>query len=474
MSAGPGATSGAPALVVQWLDRRALGSAATAEALRRWKADVGVVASTSIEATPSVAELAAPALGTLVPRLGAANAEYAEDDPVRSLARRAAHLSATLLRVTGDRAGMQAIATASAPIYPDDSPQRVRARAEELAQCLTSDALDHPHANAPPVAARSSEPGPRARRLNRTQVAAAHLRIARRQISRRLASPRYLVKNFAALLLLGAARVRDLVRTATRRHPVRIFTFHRVSDLCRDGMTVSPHVFERQVAEIRKHHDVISLDAALRLLSGGARLRRPVAVLTFDDGYRSVFTHAFPILERFGETATCFVSTGLVSTAERFAHDETNAVRPYVPVMRWHQLRALAAAGWGIGGHTVSHPRLSQCDPVTLDRELREPLGILREQLDVRSPAFAYPFGGAGDITAAGRRHVVALGYSACLDDAGGENSAASNPFQLHRIELGGDHGELAWRSRVFGMDLSAWRERVRRPVQRALAAHAT
>src|SRR5207302_11520440 len=115
-------------------------------------------------------------------------------------------------------------------------------------------------------------------------------RLAVRRWGRRLRDPRGILRTIALLAWLGLYRpARDLVRSLRRRHPVRVFTFHRVTDLCRDAMTVAPDVFERQVAYVRRHHDIVSLDHALEVLRSGTRLDRPLAVLAFDDGYRSVW-----------------------------------------------------------------------------------------------------------------------------------------------------------------------------------------
>jgi peptidoglycan/xylan/chitin deacetylase (PgdA/CDA1 family) len=416
------------------------------------------------EPRPTTIELTAPRRGTLIPVYGRVGALHGIEAPFHAVARHDTHVHAEVIRVSGETATAAVVATASAPVYRDDTVARVRDRIDELAQSLTTlvllDRIPETTRSIPldAIPDRQGNAGsPRA-----SQRLALSTRIAVRRASARLRSVPYVAKTMLAIFFLAVARrLRGAARTLLRRHPVRIFTFHRISNLCRDGMTVSPSVFERQIIEIERHHDIVSLDRAIKLAADGTRLRRPVAALTFDDAYRSVMTYAYPIMTRAGVTGTCFVATGFVNTEGRFPHDAGNPVREHLSVMSWRNLRTLAGAGWLIGGHTVSHPRLAACDAGTIDAELSTSFASLREQTGVSAPPFAFPFGGEHDITPYARRRVEELGYAACLADFGGEIARATNPFALTRIELGGDHSELAWRTRVHGFDRAEWRHRI-------------
>ncbi|MBI1722490.1 MAG: polysaccharide deacetylase family protein [Gemmatimonadetes bacterium] len=357
------------------------------------------------------------------------------------------------------------IRQAVAPIYPTDSLARVVARSEELAAAVLTDALRAlARGDAPgtpqPIGGRSFR---RPTLRQRLQLA---MRLRARNLRWRLGSVRYLARTALTLGWLWLVRpLRDLVRTIRGRHPVRVFTYHRVTDLCRDGMTVPASVLRRQVAYLAKHHRVVSLEEGLRLLADGTRLTRPVAVITFDDGYRSVNEQARPVLEERGLAGCCFVTTDLLGTDRRLAHDEESPVREHLALMSWDAIADLRGAGWSVGGHTATHVRLSACDDGELREELERSLAALRNRLGLQTAAMAYTFGQPDDITADGVRAVRACGYAACFSDFGGENFAGDDLFALKRIELGGDHDALAWRGRVHGL---TWRAGSRR---RAAAA---
>jgi peptidoglycan/xylan/chitin deacetylase (PgdA/CDA1 family) len=220
-------------------------------------------------------------------------------------------------------------------------------------------------------------------------------------------------------------------------------------------MTISPSMFRRQVEYLARHHRIVGLDEALQLIRDGVRLRRPVGVITFDDGYQSVYDAAAPELRRLGLPGTCFVCTDLVDAGGRLPHDEESPVRVHLGLMGWRELEALRAEGWTIGAHSATHARLSRCHSAALRYELERPQRALRERMDLGHLALAYPFGGRDDVPARFSLTAREAGYSACLSNLGGENRVGGDLWSLCRIDLGGDHESLAWRVAAHGLALS-------------------
>jgi peptidoglycan/xylan/chitin deacetylase (PgdA/CDA1 family) len=70
--------------------------------------------------------------------------------------------------------------------------------------------------------------------------------------------------------------------------------------------------FEAQLRFLRTHYRVIPLDDLVRGLTAGTRLPPRAAAVTIDDGYRSIYSVAFPILEALGVPATVFLATEFV------------------------------------------------------------------------------------------------------------------------------------------------------------------
>ena len=104
-------------------------------------------------------------------------------------------------------------------------------------------------------------------------------------------------------------------------------------------------------------------------------------------------------------------------------------------MMTSDQVRALAASGMGIGGHTMRHPILASIS----DDEARNEIAGGRDALEalVRQPVslFAYPNGKPGtDYTAAHVSMVKDLGFSAAFSTSPGAATAKSSLYELPRF----------------------------------------
>ena len=135
-----------------------------------------------------------------------------------------------------------------------------------------------------------------------------------------------------AKVLLGQALVRGgfwqrRLRTWAERNAVVILTYHRVTDkwdetldYSQPGMVVTASTFERQVAILKEHFEVVTLGALLADGASAGRPARPRCVITFDDGWRDNYDLAFPILRRHGLPATVFLATDFIGTDRAFWH----------------------------------------------------------------------------------------------------------------------------------------------------------
>lgn len=450
---------------IEWVDAQNIHAPEVLERVAAWGPDLGVSLGAPLLRR---ALFGIPQRGTLNLHLGAVPEFRGAPPAFWELHFGAAEIGATVHWVDDGLDTGRVIAEGRAPIYEADGLADVERRAQELGKLVLADALAR--------TARGDGEGTPQRpggRTNRFPTLAQRRELALRLLRRRVRlvlAPRRVAKAAAAALLLGAVRpLRDAWRTLRRRHPVRVFTFHRVTDLCRDGMTVSPALFAEQVDYIARHHDMVPLGEAVRLATSGAPLRRPAAAITFDDAYRSVARHAAPVLRAMGVPGACFVSTSLVGEGSRFAHDDACPVRHWVDVMGWDEIAALRAEGWEIGGHTATHARLAHCSAEELEVELRVPVAVLRERLALESPVMSYPFGGRDDVPPGLCDTLGGYGYRACLSNFGGENLGAVDPFHIRRIDVGGDHVRGAWRSWVHGFTLRP--QQPTRPAQRTLAS---
>ncbi|MEW6032864.1 MAG: polysaccharide deacetylase family protein [Bacillota bacterium] len=207
--------------------------------------------------------------------------------------------------------------------------------------------------------------------------------------------------------------------------PVPILMFHEVGDL-ESELFVAPDVFRRQMDYlVRRGFSTISFAQLLAYLEEGRPLPPKPVLLTFDDGYTSLYEIVYPVLAERGLTATFFIETGAVGRPNR---------------VTWEQLAEMAAAGFEIGSHTVTHPdlRTLTSDMLSLVREVALSRAELEERLGVTVIAFSYP-AGKHDPTVV---HAVRVaGYRAAVTTASARVTVGRDPLLLPRIRINRSHG---------------------------------
>ena len=121
--------------------------------------------------------------------------------------------------------------------------------------------------------------------------------------------------------------------------------------------------------------------------------------------YRSVFEQAFPVLRRLGVPGTVFAPTDFIGRPEPMSWPGIDRwlSGPHeheLACMDADQLRELADAGWEIGSHTRSHPRLTSLSD-GLGPELAGSRARIEELVGAPCQSLAYPYGDADDRVAA-------------------------------------------------------------------------
>lgn len=128
--------------------------------------------------------------------------------------------------------------------------------------------------------------------------------------------------------------------------------------------------------------------------------------ITFDDGYLSVYEHAYPAMVERHIKATIYVvvdSIGGLNEWDRKAGDQSEQM------MSAQQIKELSDAGFEIGSHTLTHPHLTELNDDDLKRELVESKSRLEDLLGKPVKSFSYPYGDCDDRVIAS---AIEAGYS--------------------------------------------------------------
>jgi peptidoglycan/xylan/chitin deacetylase (PgdA/CDA1 family) len=180
-------------------------------------------------------------------------------------------------------------------------------------------------------------------------------------------------------------------------------------------------------------------------------------LITFDDGYRSVYTRAFPVLQKHGFAAVVFVVSSFIGGQRRFPPDEkyrdlsaeaADELRP----LNWDELRAMRPL-LDVGSHTASHPHLARLPAADVSRELTDSKAVIEAALGVSCPWFAYPGGtrATGDVSAATRQAVIVAGFHLAFINEIGRNTPETDPYEQDRIALAGRQSRLLFTSKLHG-----------------------
>lgn len=171
--------------------------------------------------------------------------------------------------------------------------------------------------------------------------------------------------------------------------------------------------------------------AFLHGLAEPETLPERAALITFDDGYRSVLDVALPCLERFGFPGVLFVPTDFVGRTNLFDAES----EPEEPLCDWGELRELARRGVAVESHGASHRSFSELTASERTLELERSKASLEAGLGQAVQLFAYPYGDD-----AGAEQVPEAGYRAAFGYGGGPISLPpEDPYRVERLAMGPD-----------------------------------
>ncbi len=172
-----------------------------------------------------------------------------------------------------------------------------------------------------------------------------------------------------------------------------ILVYHRIEPY-QGGLKslyVTPQTFSRQMKFLysRKYKSV-TLDE-LRDMIINKNIHPKTFCITFDDGYKSNYDYAYPILKKYGFVATVFVNVSAIGKKVGYSQ------MPEAEHMSVTQLKQISDI-FKIGSHSVTHREMDKLTQEEIKIELIESRKILEDILkttNVRQQVvhFCYPFG---------------------------------------------------------------------------------
>jgi peptidoglycan/xylan/chitin deacetylase (PgdA/CDA1 family) len=185
-----------------------------------------------------------------------------------------------------------------------------------------------------------------------------------------------------------------------------IFCYHLLVDKVRyPGTEITPAAFEAQMKELKDRGiTVISMQDLLAWKRGEKNIPPRCAVITFDDGYKSQYEVAWPIMKKYGYPFTMFIYTEGVRGGSLGGGG----------AITWEQLADMRDNGVDIEAHSATHQDLREGHTITLaspgGKKTRTKLTgtqyeqwvqnevvgckqLLEQRLGIKINCFAVPFG---------------------------------------------------------------------------------
>ena len=210
---------------------------------------------------------------------------------------------------------------------------------------------------------------------------------------------------------------------------VPILLYHWIAVSPSDGPNyTSPYYVkpERFEEEMKLLHDwgytTITIDMLLKSIAEGTELPPRPMLITFDDGHLNNYTTAFPIMQKYGFTGVLYVVGNYIGIDDYLNAD---------------QIKEMAAAGWEVGSHSMSHSDLTALEPQRQRAEVVDSKDFLEKTLGVPIQSIAYPFG-LSNSSVIDYAHFA--GYSAGMSLGFTYDQGLGNIFTLQRRDIKGTY----------------------------------
>ncbi|MGE5391907.1 MAG: polysaccharide deacetylase family protein [Deltaproteobacteria bacterium] len=219
---------------------------------------------------------------------------------------------------------------------------------------------------------------------------------------------------------------------------VPILTYHKVSPDPRSGglgLRVKPYDLDWQMRYLKENgYHSVDLGAVVDHFKNGTKLPEKPVVITFDDGYENNYLYAYPILKKYGFTATIFVATKTVGGINDF--DYRKNIQPKNEMLTWRQIKEMRDNGITIGAHTVDHVHLTEVSLPEARNQIMESKNVLEKELKQEIKYFCYPY---GEYDQAVADIVKESGFLAATTTDQGLVRSDMNQFLLKRICITGN-----------------------------------
>jgi peptidoglycan/xylan/chitin deacetylase (PgdA/CDA1 family) len=244
----------------------------------------------------------------------------------------------------------------------------------------------------------------------------------------------HLKRTALSLTLIMLLSLNALSPGISRQQAI-ILQYHHVSASTPTSTSITPQQFIKHLDLIESQKfQVLPLPQVMNTLEKGRLFKRKTVAITFDDGYLSIYKHAFPELKKRNLPFTIFISPQAID--DKFGNS-----------LSWDQLKEMQKFGATIANHSFAHDHLltkysgesHEQWHQRITQDIQTSQARLQEVLGVNRLLFAYPY---GEFNQAIKDLTKELGYLA-FSQQSGPVSQSSDKQALPRFPASGIYARL-------------------------------
>lgn len=247
--------------------------------------------------------------------------------------------------------------------------------------------------------------------------------------NRLFASLRFVsVRIFLAVSCLIPSAYAQDAQNAKVGNSAVVLMYHRFGDDRYPSTNIRMDQFKAHLEELaRDKYTVLPLEVIIAHQKSGIALPDRTIGITMDDGYKSIYDNAWPLLKQAGLPFTVFVSTDAIDQGLE-------------DMMSWDQLRDLAANGVTIAAHTGSHLHMPNHTEFRRLKDVQRSARRIKEELGEVSPLFAYPY---GEASLAIKQQIKDAGFQVAFGQHSGAFGPDDDRYYLPRFSLNERFGDM-------------------------------
>jgi len=234
--------------------------------------------------------------------------------------------------------------------------------------------------------------------------------------------------------------------TVLARKDIAAFCYHQVEPVARSKFSLDRAKFVEQMEYLknRGYRSLNSEELLAALDPDGPEVDRAV-VITFDDGYKTVYDHAYPVMKSLG-------LKGIICIYPAFIGSKL--------AMTWEQMAELIKEGWSVECHSYTHANLSskymnpEAEKAFLEKEILTSRDKIERQLGNKVRFMVWPYGVYTDRTL---KMVKDAGFAGAMTVDGGANYKGLSPYIVKRqvIYASDDMNKFLIRFGMAGLKVS-------------------